>query len=484
MGPHTLFLCFSPVLGYGLAELRAKLVPPSALLVVEADPALHGFSLSAAGDLLSGAVYLGPGDIAAWIPARLGDMGTFRRCVRLDMSAGTQFHGELYHHIHRAVDKEISRFWRNRLTLIRLGRLFSRNLFKNLPALGHSPPLPVGKITAPVVVLGAGPSADDLLRGGHSSRLGGCFVIACDAALPALAGALPNVAVQMESQAAIDDAWFGTGSAHAVLDMTARSAGARQRAGRIGWFFTEYTDARFIRRMRDAHILPLILPPLGSVGLSAVQLALMLRANDQVPVSVIGLDFSFVPGKTHCAGSMQHRRMLLQTNRLHPPGAVDSAFRGGVSRARGKDGRTVHTDPALSGYRDSFQAFFAGTPNLYDAGRCGLPLGIPQARHYPPPTRHYPPPEIRGMADEGLSERVTAFLRAEREALAELRGLLAGGGREERIYEILADHEYLYLHFPDGWELTPEKALDQSFLKRVRAEVQGFLKIMPGGGPS
>ena len=40
------------------------------------------------------------------------------------------------------------------------------------------------------------------------------------------------------------------------------------------------------------------------------------------------------------------------------------------------------------------------------------------------------------------------------------------------ITEILKEREYLYLHFPDGTKLS----LSQSFLNRVRAELDFFLK--------
>ena len=51
-------------------------------------------------------------------------------------------------------------------------------------------------------------------------------------------------------------------------------------------------------------------------------------------------------------------------------------------------------------------------------------------------------------------------------------GLSQGGISKERIRVILEEADYLYLHFPDGYK----PSLDTSFLKRVRSEIDFFLK--------
>jgi hypothetical protein len=55
---------------------------------------------------------------------------------------------------------------------------------------------------------------------------------------------------------------------------------------------------------------------------------------------------------------------------------------------------------------------------------------------------------------------------------------LDDAAREKEIYAILSDHEYLFLHFPDGYK--PSTA--PSFLKRVRAEIDFFLKDIRRAG--
>ncbi|MEE3314782.1 MAG: hypothetical protein VZR56_11580, partial [Treponema sp.] len=47
----------------------------------------------------------------------------------------------------------------------------------------------------------------------------------------------------------------------------------------------------------------------------------------------------------------------------------------------------------------------------------------------------------------------------------------------EQIRSILEKREYLFLHFPDGYKLC----MEENFLKRVRAEIDFFLKEMKIG---
>ena len=49
--------------------------------------------------------------------------------------------------------------------------------------------------------------------------------------------------------------------------------------------------------------------------------------------------------------------------------------------------------------------------------------------------------------------------------------------RSAEIEKLLLSREYLYLHFPDGLKAS----LDLSFLKRVRAEIDFFIKDIAVG---
>ena len=72
------------------------------------------------------------------------------------------------------------------------------------------------------------------------------------------------------------------------------------------------------------------------------------------------------------------------------------------------------------------------------------------------------------------------ILKKEREALEELKALLTGekqidaDERQKEITRLITEREYLYLHFPDGHRFV----YTQSFLNRIRIEVDYYLKVL------
>ena len=74
--------------------------------------------------------------------------------------------------------------------------------------------------------------------------------------------------------------------------------------------------------------------------------------------------------------------------------------------------------------------------------------------------------------------KIADFYHTEKDMLQKLRQMLVSGGDSAQILEIIKKCEYLYLHFPDGYK-TPTD--DLSFLKRVRGEIDFFLKDLDYG---
>jgi len=76
--------------------------------------------------------------------------------------------------------------------------------------------------------------------------------------------------------------------------------------------------------------------------------------------------------------------------------------------------------------------------------------------------------------DPDLRTTITLFLKNEKENLLKIKNCLIHGSLTERdLLTLLEQHDYLYLHFPDGYK-KPD--LSQGFLKRIRAEIDFFLK--------
>ena len=522
--PGTLILCASPCLWYGLNELLAKLPENCFVLGLEADAELHALAkrefdqrwpstnadnfempvaLLETDELLDIVEIISAGKTKHGVS--LPPIYQFRRAMLLEMSGGFAFHADFYRQIDSAAENAIASFWKNRLTLTKLGRLFSRNLFHNLARLPHSTPLSsfLKKIDRPIVIFGAGESAGHTIKSIPQKAWKNFFVLAVDAALPVLKASdiEPDAIVAVESQLAIEKAYIGCTNAVSSVNNNQAATSSKKtimfadissRAqvtahvgapdiGTVSYFASDFSDTNFLKDLQTNGLLPPPIPALGSVGLTATYLALQLRAATDIPVYVTGLDFSFSLGATHTRGAPAHIARLSKTNRLMPLANYDAAFRPGATCVQGKNG-AVYTDQALSGYAGQFAGFFHGAKNLFDIGKSGLPLGIPIAglntdAHKCPCADDACAEKI----DECLEEKVAGFFAQEESALERLKELLMYGDEvrsekmsvQEEITAILARREYLYLHFPDGYLCRPT---DIDFLKRVRSEIDFFLK--------
>jgi hypothetical protein len=94
-----------------------------------------------------------------------------------------------------------------------------------------------------------------------------------------------------------------------------------------------------------------------------------------------------------------------------------------------------------------------------------------------------PPRDEMVSADSAASsvrEKITAFIRQEIEILKTLRETLSGESPLEpaRLEELLDAVDYLWAHFPEcaGAGGRRPEVTDLSFLKRVRTEIEPFLK--------
>jgi hypothetical protein len=505
---RTLYFCPSPLLGYGLRELLDRLGNNSAILCAEGDEKL----LALAAEELAGLLRQGEGfrrlalvrvpDGASLCAAvnRIWGARVFRRVELLRLTEGWRLMGEYYDSLAGALRREIALDWGNAMTLIRLGRLYARNLIRNLGLLcrgGDAAALDFGR--APVLVLGAGPSLDGILRD-LSSRFRDIpkrpFRIICvDTALPCLRdwGIRPDLAVVLESQHWNVRDFVGTPPGDFAMDLSALNPPA---PGGRRWFFSiPWTGLNLLDRLEEGGFLPLRLPPLGSVGLSAVSLALKATGG---PVITGGIDFSFTLDQYHARSSPGHLEWLGRHGRLSGIRNLP-AFRRGVFSAPSKTGEPVLSDPGLRSYRDLFEAEFGGPGGggrLRDISGSGLPLGVPvispeEALSLLDP---FPAESWSGRAGALPPERqkppapreLEAFIRRETAHLEELRDILRGEKIPRRDQpdparlEFLLDYcDYLWAHFPEcagaGGRRPPPG--DLSFLKRVRAETDPFLKL-------
>ena len=81
--------------------------------------------------------------------------------------------------------------------------------------------------------------------------------------------------------------------------------------------------------------------------------------------------------------------------------------------------------------------------------------------------------------DKTYNKNVDNFFSKEKEKLVRIKNILTGTEKlssetiEETLTQLITSSDYLYLHFPDGWQFN----YTQSFLNRIRNEVEFFLKL-------
>lgn len=512
----TIIILCSPCLWYGLDELISALRNFSSVQVcaIEADRNL--FLLS---QKHPHSEYLKNGNqIHFYFADELDEFesflnkiissGSYKRVLRLDFSAGVQFNPQWYSSICTAAEQMVASYWKNRITIVKMGRLFSHNIFKNLCLIQNAEDSKdtnldqvLGSVTRPIIVLGAGESLDKTFDKKNESFLsdvksGRYFVMAVDAASQALKarGIKIDAIVAVEGQSAIQDSYsdFCKEDFSSIIlfaDLCSRTQVARPFKKRI-WFVSEYSKCAYLDALKEKSVMPSVLPPLGSVGLTAVYIALLIRKNIDISVFVTGFDFSYSAGITHAKNvSATKKRMFLST-RLISRENFSSSFLPPAFPVQGKDGKQMYTSPIMESYAATFKAIFSGQKNLYDVAESGIDLHLKRCTVSAVGTVASLQIKTTSAKNEIFNScvkntpLVKSYLENEKAALNELKDLLVNGesssfrkntiSLDEQILALLKNREYLFLHFPDGTKAS----LLPAFLKRVRAELDGFLKIL------
>jgi len=513
----TLVLCFSPVLGYGLRELSEKLPVSSFILAVEYDQALMRFSIDNGISALVSHQrfsYIRTASLSEAIKKiETLPLFPFKKCISLSCSGGVRFYQDFYDQVRLYADEVISRFWKNRLTLMHLGRNYAHNTFRNLLLLADSAicteePISADntaaaehccchlltgeeRILKPVLVAGAGPSLDGAREFIIRNR-NAFFLLAVDAAAAALPPEIrPDGVILVESQYWIDSAFIGLKNQGIPLfaDLTASPRAIRAAGNEVYFFCTEYARLRYLQRLyQTAH--PLIMQPMGSVGLIALQLALALT-DSRLPVFHTGLDFAWKSGFTHAAESSPLRKLFAETDRVESLYKLN--FPTGVRPVVGKEGVAYRTTAVLIGYAELYRHVFADNGRVIDIGTEGCCLterqsGFDEAERLLADIESDAAFSGTGCAfDFGSGEKtdrssevrcaIRAYIEQEREALTALAGHLQGKGMlPAEIFErMIAERDYLYGHFPDA---ARGYSLESGFLKRISIELAYLLKML------
>jgi len=514
---NTLYFCPSPLYGYGFSLLLEKLPPNSAILCVEADEKLFELSkrtIGAEAELLLNlpegrrikpfslvmvkeaesqkAEGLGALTIKIW-----GER-VFRRVETIRLTGGWQLFPQLYDDMEAALRREIVVEWSNAMTLIRLGRLYSKNLIRNLAYIGCADTDGPDWHSEGILALGAGPSLDPFLSelcAFYQGKIPGPgerrFKIICvGACLPALAdwGILPDLAVILESQHWNLRCFIGLQGqkVDAAIDLSALPASSRALKGNSYFFATPWAELAFFMRLKESGLLPETYPPMGSVGLNTVALALKIGSG---PVIAAGIDFSFAIDTCHARSTPGRRDIENRQNRFRSLIDIGTTLKDGTYSAVSKTGEQVRSNPAMRKYRDLFEREFGGNPRLFDIAGSGLPFGVKTITAAEAFTilneagdqNNLPRNIARRGSEKPQTDRITSFAKREADTLKELRNMLTGAipSEPERLEALLDTADYLWAHFPEcaGASGRRPPATDLSFLKRIRTEIDPFLKF-------
>jgi len=506
----TLYLCPSPLYGYGLERLLSRLEqsPNSAVLCIEPEPELLAISIGHFSEKLKHNRQLGltnrceAAELCSFIRKEWGAR-VFRRVQILRLNGGWQLYPAL-NELADAIQSEIALDWSNAITLAKLGRRYIRNMIRNLALIPKHPSIDELSFGAePVLALGAGPSLDAVLdslvrRFGEAcllpdSRL---FRIVCvDTCLPALRerGIKADLAIILESQHWNLNDFTGLSGwdIPAAFDLSALPGSANVLGNRLFLFFTPWTRLSIFKRLESAGLLPASMMPLGSVGLSAVAISMRLTRG---AVITAGLDFSFTLDSYHARSTPGHLARLRRQNRFTGLLNTEAAFGQPVFNTVSKAGDKVLSNPGMRNYRSLFETQFGPcSSRLFDIAGSGLPLGV----------KTLSMEEVFGLLTSGErvvnshnndnktkpgAEKLRDFVLSETDRLTLLRSILIGEAPMD--YGILAklvdECDYLWAHFPDyaASSRRPDKAELEaggkavvSFLNRVRAEIDPFIKL-------
>jgi len=500
---RTLFFCPSPLYGYGLSRLLERIEkeePSCAVLCIEADAELFEIAKNnILPPLIENKKFCLTNiceieNLYTLINSKWGSRA-FRRVELLKFTGGFQLFPQIYDSLCGALRREFATDWSNVLTLTKLGRLYIRNTLRNIPLVSRFSSLAdLSFDDAPVLVLGAGPSLDDVLDSLNPElhvTEGRRFKIVCvDTCLGALKdrGIVPDLTVILESQHWNLRDFIGVKgwNVPAIIDLSSLPASTKLLAGDGYLFFTPWTNLRIFERLKQAEILPAVISPLGSVGLTAVEIA---RRVTRGKIICAGLDFSFTADKYHARGTPGHcGKINLQTRLLRL--FNNAAFKESSVTAVSKSKLNVYTNPIMKNYRNLFEQEFGSDGRVYDIEGTGLPLGVKTLsineviEELVTEEVHTEPQRHGGCVVNDKESKICSFINDEKKRLEELRSMLTGeaAADEERLKILIEECDYLYAHFPDyaGGAASARQLdiKDRSFLNRVRMEIDPMLKLL------
>jgi hypothetical protein len=497
---NTVYFIPSCGLGYGLEELITRIPDNSHILCVEIEQALFYLAVKNASLPESPKLSVLRTEDQITVKKTIRELGlwNFRRLTLVSLCAGYRLYKNKYDAMARAVENEIQTYWKNKIILFHMGRLWIKNIILNLITLKRNYFLKDLIINKPVLVMGAGPSVEEKISWIREFRSKVCL-LAIDTVLPVINSykIKPDFIIILESQ--FNNIYdFISGQLFdvpVIADISSYAPLLRKFNNRIYFFSSRFKRINLFSQLQERGLLPDTIPPLGSVGVAAVYVALMLTKQTN-PVFLLGLDFAYAYQKTHTRGVAHQEIMFLKSNRFYPMThqnytAIQSRP---LLRKKGKDNIEYLTDLILYNYAGQLKELISKQNSIYDLSSVGLNIGVHNVRqkkewkeilqkHSSDSTGDDTSLDLRPtQKSKGVHlKAIRDFILAEKDGIQRLVSSINQWLKEPAEKTIftkeeehfIKQYDYLYLHFPDNRKLP---VFDRNFLTRLAVSARYYLK--------
>ncbi len=372
--PDSLVIIPSIGLGYGLDKLINKLPDNNShILCIDTDEEL--FKLAVTSGIM-------PTNTNKLTAIRTDNENTlkniiesigihrFRRVISLSLNRGYSLYRGQFDALISTARKLINAYWQNKITTIKLGTLWLKNLIDNLELLKQAYDYKSIKINLPVVVIGAGPSLENSLPFISKNHKYTTLVVV-DTAIPILAtfSIHPDIVITQDAQIFNLQDFIPsplTPKSLIVADIVVSPTIFRNTPDiKKVLFKSDFARLKLFERMQHHGLLPSEIPPLGSVGITALYLAIKSSESD-IPILTTGLDFGYSKGASHARESTFYKILNMESSKLMPGEHIN--FKQLTSRPIIKPEKVESwfiTDFVLYNYKKQFNSLLTERDNIF-----------------------------------------------------------------------------------------------------------------------
>jgi hypothetical protein len=483
---RCIYLVPSPLLGYGLTKLIERVPRDSIILTIEYSQEIMALCSNHLPQKNERIVNVRLSDRES-LHALLYSLGPwrFRRVHRVDLNSGASLNPEVYNELSDFLLEDLMSYWRNRHALDRLGREWIRHIFANISEMASGAidfrNLRELQINGTPLVAGAGPSLENSMKFMRKNRER-LWILAVDTALPALMGngLTPDAVAVLDTQPwNLLDFHNSAGTGIPVIaDLSSYPPCLTHTGGPCYLYSSEFAELNFLRNLKEYGLRDFIIPPLGSVGLAALEIISRISSG---PVFLTGLDFAYSPGKSHARGSSFHHWQLSSLSRLNPHPGWEASMRRPRSRDADAFGLPLNTDTVLQGYAALLKDRYSGDERFRVLEPGGLNLDIPlispkEAEVILSRERLAGSPggsSEKAAERKGMVDKASSFLDRELKSLAGVidawDAYAEGSGSAAKVSESLEGMDEVFADFPDEPPLPKE---NDSFLVRGVSRVR------------